>query len=79
MAIVMLTLHYPKGLKGIPIATTTDKDVLKHFKQVVLKEWERRIQESSDEGEAMLNRLEYERLKATLSIFIPEDGKGEEL
>jgi hypothetical protein len=76
MATVMLTLHYPKGLRGLPIATTTDPEVLHHFKQAVLREWEERIDRSEDEAEAMLNRLEYHRLKAALSAFIPDDLLG---
>ena len=73
MTNVMLTLHYPKGLKGIPIATSTDPRVLRHFKDAVLKEWLGRANDASDEAVAMLARLEYERLKAALDLFIPED------
>ena len=72
---VMLTLHYPKGLRGIPIATTTDPGVLRYFKNVVLKEWEERVNDAGDEAEAMIDRLEYHRLKNTLNIFIPEDNE----
>lgn len=79
MQTVMLTLHYPQGLRGLPIATTTDPEVLAHFKRVVLEEWQSRIEQSSDEGEAMLNRLEYQRLRAALSVFIPDEKDyGEE-
>jgi hypothetical protein len=79
MQTVMLTLHYPQGLRGLPIATTTDPEVLQHFKKAVLQEWQSRIEESEDDGEAMLNRLEYQRLRAALSVFIPDDeDDGEE-
>lgn len=73
MISVMLTLHYPKGLRGVPIATTTAPEVLRHFKTAVLEEWLSRIEQSSNEGEAMLNRLECQRLKSALSVFIPDD------
>jgi hypothetical protein len=69
---VRLTLHYPKGTKGVPIATTTDSDVLHYFKQVVLEEWEDKIDSAGDESEAMLHSLEYQRLRAALSVFIPD-------
>jgi len=61
-------------MKGLPIATTTDTEVLLHFKLAVLKEWQQRIESSNDEGEAMLNRLEYQRLKKALSLFIQDEA-----
>jgi len=72
MISVMLTLHYPKGTKGVPIATTTDTAVLQHFKKAVLEEWQHMIDNSCDEAEAMLYRLEYQRLRTALSVFIPD-------
>ena len=74
----ILTLQYPKGLKGIPIATTTNITALRSFKHIVLQEWEKRIQETDDEGEAMLYRLELQRLKTALNLFIPEEDNGNE-
>lgn len=75
----ILTLQYAKGLKGIPIATTTNITALRSFKHIVLQEWEKRIQETDDEGEAMLYRLELQRLKTALNVFVPEeDGSDEE-
>lgn len=76
---IMLTLHYPKGLRGMPIATSTDPRVLRFFKRVVLEEWQHRIENSSDEGEAILDRLEYQRLKTALSIFISENEADDEV
>jgi len=73
MSIVMLTLHYPKGMKGVPIATSTDMEVLRHFKCAVLQEWQHRIEVSGDKGEVLLYRLEYQRLRSALDIFIPEE------
>ena len=79
MTSVILTLQYPKGLKGLPIATTSNPKALRFFKRTVLKEWERKIEGAGDEGEVMLYRLEYQRLKNALGIFIPdEDGSNDE-
>lgn len=72
----ILTLQYPRGLKGIPIATTTNIAALRSFKHIVLEEWGKRIQETDDEGEAMLYRLELQRLKTALNLFIPEEDSS---
>lgn len=74
MPTVILTLQYPKGLKGLPIATTSDITALHFFRRTVLEEWERKINETKDEGEAILCRLEYQRLKAALNLFVPEEN-----
>ena len=77
---VMLTLHYPKGLRGLPIASTSNTDLLRQFKRVVLEEWQQRVEDSSDAGEELINRLEYNRVKAALVALIPEgnaDGEAE--
>jgi hypothetical protein len=73
MADAILTLQYPKGLKGIPIATTSNIIALRSFKRTVLQEWEKRIEETGDEGERMLYRLELQRLKTALNIFISDE------
>ena len=72
MAKAILTLQYPQGLRGLPIATTTNADALRFFKQCVLGAWQAKIEQAQDEGEAMLYRLEYQRLKTALSVFIPD-------
>ena len=77
MHTAVFTLQYPTGLKGLPIATTSNIAALRFFKRIVLKDWERRIEGASDECEAMLYRLEYHRLKSALDIFIPEGAVGE--
>lgn len=78
MTDAILTLQYPKGLKGLPIATTSNNAALRFFKSIVLEDWQRKIEEASDECEAILYRLEYQRLKSALDIFIPEEtGSGE--
>jgi hypothetical protein len=77
MTDTILTLQYPQGLKGLPIATTTNILALRFFKRTVLQDWETKIQKAVDEGEAMLYRLEYQRLKSALDIFIPEEEDDE--
>jgi len=72
MAVAILTLQYARGLKGLPIATTSNVTALHFFKRTVLRDWENKIKEAADAGEAMLYRLEYNRLKSALDIFIPE-------
>ena len=72
----ILTLQYPKGLKGIPIATTTNIMALRSFKHIVLEEWEKRLEETDDEGEKVLYRLELQRLRTALNIFIPEEDSS---
>jgi len=74
MPAVVLTLHYPKGMRGLPIATTTDRELLRLFKEVVLDEWHQKIESSADEVEALINRLEYERLRKTLGVLIPDES-----
>ena len=78
MARAILTLQYPQGLKGLPIATSTNINALRFFKQCVLEDWHRKIELSQDEAEAMLYRLEFQRLKTALNIFIPDETNGNE-
>ena len=78
MTTVILTLQYPKGLKGLPIATTSNVVALRFFKRTVLEDWLRKIEEASDEGEELLFRLEYQRLKTALHVFIPEESNRDE-
>ena len=77
MSKAILTLQYPKGLRGLPIATSTNLELLRCFKEVVLEEWRRRVEISDDEVEALINSLEYERLSKVLTILIP-NGSGVE-
>lgn len=78
MITAILSLQYPKGLKGLPIATTSNVAALRFFKRTVLEDWQRKVKEASDEGEAVLYRLEYQRLKTALHIFIPEENTRDE-
>jgi len=71
MVKVILTLQLPRGGRGIPIVTTADPIVLRYFKEAVLREWEAKS-DTTDEIEAMLARLELERLRKALDILIPD-------
>ena len=73
MSPVILTLQVPKGSRGIPVATTANADLLSRFRRVVLAESERRVYVSEDEVEALLARLELERLARALAVLIPDD------
>ena len=71
MAPVILTLQVPKGGRGIPVATTADAELLRRFRGVVIAEAERKVELAEDEVEALLARLELERLQRALSVLIP--------
>jgi len=70
----ILTLQVPKGGRGIPVATTANSTLLRQFKSVVLKDWANRIDAAGDEVEALLARLELERITKALTVLIPEDS-----
>jgi len=53
MHTAILTLQYPKGLKGLPIATTSNIAALRFFKLIALKDWEGGNEEASGECEAI--------------------------
>ena len=76
MAQVILTLQIPRGGRGIPVATTSDPDVLRFFKEAVLREWEEKT-EINDEIESMLARLELDRLQKALDVLIPNISGGQ--
>ena len=73
MPTVILTLQLPRGSRGIPVATTGDAEVLRFFKEAVLEEWLSKANSAQDQQEAMLARLELERLTHALSVLIPDD------
>lgn len=80
MSTVILTLQVPKGSRGIPVATTADPELLRSFRNVVLDEVQRRVDSAEDEIEAMLARLDMERLRRALAVLIPvyDDDEGDE-
>ena len=71
MSDVILTLQVPRGGRGIPVATTADPGVLHHFRRIVLAEAQRKVDIAGDEVEALLARLEQERLIRALAVLIP--------
>lgn len=73
MSLAILTLQVPKGSRGIPVATTSNAELLCHFRQVVLTEAQRRVDTAEDEIERLLARLELERLHQALAVLIPGD------
>lgn len=73
MGLVILTLQVPKGGRGIPVATTADVGLLLRFRAVVLAEAQRKVDVASDEVEALLARLELERLTRALAVLIPAE------
>ena len=75
MAQVILTLQIPRGGRGIPVATTSNSEVLHYFKNAVLREWQIKT-EVRDDTEAMLARLELERLRKALDTLIPDTPEG---
>jgi len=75
MATVILTLQLPRRGRGIPIATTANPEVLRVFKEAVLREWQAKA-DTTDEIEAMLACLELERLRRALDILIPDTAEG---
>jgi hypothetical protein len=76
MVQVILTLQIPRGGRGIPVAATSDPNVLRFFKEALLREWEEKA-EINDETESMLARLELERLRKALDILIPNVSGGQ--
>lgn len=71
MGNVILTLQVPKGSRGIPVAATANSEVLLHFRWAVLAEARRKVEDAADEVEALLARLEVERLERALAVLIP--------
>jgi hypothetical protein len=73
MGAVILTLQVPRGDRGIPVVTTANADLLSCFRQVVLAEAQQKVEIAEDELEALLARLELDRLQRALAALIPED------
>lgn len=75
MAKPFLTLNLPdRGLAaGTPVVASQNPRLLQIFKRLVLDEWQRRIDSEADGLLVAVDRLEFEKLKATLDLLIPED------
>lgn len=76
MTDVVLTLQLPRGSNFIPIAMCADPSVLRHFKSSVMALWERELDLADDEVVAVIRRAELEKLRRTLDLLIPDNGKG---
>ena len=76
---VFLTLNLPnRGLAaGTPVVASYNCQLLRLFKRFVLEDWERRIENASDDTLAQVDQLELEKLRATLDLLIPT-GDGDE-
>ena len=71
---LFLTLNLPdKGLAaGIPVVASSNPSLLHLFKQFVVDDWQNRIRNNSDETLRQIDTLEFEKLKATLDLLIPD-------
>lgn len=69
---LVLTLHYPKGARGIPIYTSGNPRLLHLFKEVVLEELQEKVESAEDEVEALIAKAELQRLRRLFSILIPD-------
>ena len=74
MGPVILTPQVPKGGRGIPVAPTADTGLLLQFRAVVLAEAQWKVDTAGDEVEALLARLELERLSRALAALIPAEA-----
>ena len=72
MSSAILTLQIPKGGRGIPVVATANEELLLEFRRVVLSEWSDKVDAAEDELEALLARLELERVTKALMVLIPE-------
>jgi hypothetical protein len=72
---LVLTLHYPKGARGIPLYTSSNPHLLHVFKRYVLEEWRLKAETAQDDMEALIARAEYDRLKRLLNVLLP-NGEG---
>ena len=76
---VFLTLNLPEyGLaSGIPVVASFNPRLLRLFKQTVLEEWASRVRNAPSDVLAQVQRLEFEKLKATLDLLVPDNTEGE--
>ena len=73
-----ITLNLPqRGLAaGTPIIASHDRRIMSYFKIIVLENWGRRAEQAPDELMAAVNGLEYQKLKATLDLLIPDSEEA---
>ena len=76
MAGPFLSLNLPKpGLAGWPIVASSDPELLREFKRVVITQWELKVATAGSELEAEVCRLELDKLRATLDLLIVDQSK----
>ena len=75
MSNAFLTLNLPaKGLAaGTPVVASHNPRLLLFFKRMVLIDWQRRVESASDDVLAQIDRLEFDKLRLTLDLLIPDD------
>lgn len=80
MSNVFLTLNLPaKGLgAGTPVVASHNPRLLTFFKRTVLLDWQRRVESATDDVLAQIDRLEFEKLRLTLDLLIPDDTLPED-
>ena len=73
-----ITLNLPqRGLAaGTPIVASYDRRIMTYFKLIVLENWEQRAEQASEDLMAAVNGLEYQKLKATLDLLIPDSEEA---
>jgi len=75
MSNAFLTLNLPtEGLAaGTPVVAFHNPCLLAFFKRNVLIDWQRRVESASDGILAQVGRLEFDKLRLTLDLLIPDD------
>ncbi len=75
MSNVFLILNLPsKGLAaGTPVVAFHNPCLLAFFKRNVLIDWQRRVESAADDVLAQVDRLEFQKLRSTLDLLIPDD------
>lgn len=70
-----LTLNLPaKGLAaGTPVVASRNPRLLLFFKRTVLLDWQSRVESTADDLLAQVDRLEFDKLRLTLDLLIPDD------
>jgi hypothetical protein len=58
------------------VATTANQELLRLFKRAVLEEWGTKVETAEDEYEALIARLELDRLTRALGALIPDRPDG---
>ena len=74
MAKPFLSLNIPKpGLAGWPVVASSDPQLLREFKRIVIEQWEEKVSAAASSLEAEICRLELSKLRSMLDLLILED------